>query len=646
MISPAPFAERVFRFDGVTIDAGDFRALKNGLNISLTPRAFDVLLLLIQNRGHVVEKQEIFDAVWKDTIVSDSALTKVIKEIRHAIGDSATEPRYIETVPKRGYRFIGIVEVTDDAAVVEDSLDHGSLSKNPDLSDVSEPPSLQDAERPFAPSRSYLFLSLAVLAAIAAAAAWLLFRPNADDARTEPVRSMAVLPFKSLDAASRDESLEMGMAETLITRLSSLKNLAVRPIGAVRKYSDPQQDPVKAGQEIGAEAVLDGTIQKAGERIRVTVRLIDVSDGNSLWSEQFDENFTEIFRVQDSIAERVTNALALRLNGQEKEQLAKHSTDNTEAYQLYLNAQLIWHTRRQKWIEQSLDFYKQAVEKDPNFALAYIGIADCYMMLYGHRKIPVELAIENAKPAILKALEIDGGLAQAHNALAELKYQFEYDWGGAETEFKRAIELNPNVAWIRQAYGWYLMTLGRFDEANIEMEKAHELDPNSLTINAGRGRLYYYSRQYDRAAQHFRNLIAIEPQDGSLRFALFTVYERAGMYEEAMGMFVEYMIPKEAPATEVEEFRSAFETAGWKGVMRKQLEKMEERVKSGRRADPIHMANLNVGLGRKDKAFFWLQKAFDTRQPATVQFKIEPAYDILRDDPRYAELLRKIGLQP
>src|SRR4030095_6021079 len=273
-------------------------------------------------------------------------------------------------------------------------------------------------------------------------------------------------------------------------------------------------------------------------RVRVSVRLVNVADALPLWAEQFDESFVDIFKLQDSIAERITQSLKVQLSPQEKERLAKHYTESPEAYQLYLRGQLLWHGRRQNWIEQSLQYYQQAIEKDPNFALAYIGVADSYIMLSGHRKISMLEAERKARPQIMKAMLLDDSLAQAHNALAELKYQYEYDWTGAEKEVKHAIDLNPNVAWIHQAYGWFLMSSGRFDEATTEMEKARELDPSSLTINVGRGRLFYFRRQYDQAIQHFQNIIAVEPTDYSSYFSLYTIYEQKQMYPEAVEAFL------------------------------------------------------------------------------------------------------------
>ncbi|HEV7645825.1 MAG TPA: winged helix-turn-helix domain-containing protein [Pyrinomonadaceae bacterium] len=622
-----PAHENVYNFDDVSVDIENFRVQKNGQTVSLTPRAFDVLALLLKNNGRVVEKQEIFEFVWKDVFVSDNALTKIIKEIRHAFEDPADQPRYIETVPKRGYRFIGTVKNAQDQTVPEN--------------DTVSPVPRKSFRSAF--SKIVLALSAAGLIAVSVFIVWMLMRQTPAKTKPVPIRTIAVLPFKPLNAGSGDEALEMGMAETLITRLSNLRELDVRPMTAVRKYTDLQQDPIAAGKEVKAETVLDGSIQKDGDRVRVTVRLMDVATGNTLWSEQFDENFTSIFKVQDSIAERISKALTLQLSRQEKEQLIKHLTEDAEAYQLYLRGQLIWNRRRENWIEESLSYYQQAVERDPNFAPAYIGMADAYIMQSGHRRISMQEAAEKARSNIVKALEIDSSLAQAHNALAELKYQYEYDWDGAEKEFKAAIELNPNIAWIHQAYGWFLMSNGRFDEAEAEMEKAKELDPSSLTINAGTGRLYYYSRQYDRAIQQTLNISAIEPDDRSLSNVLFDAYEQKQMYTDALEVFIKghSMKPEKA-----EELRSVLKEAGWEGILRKRLKRVEEIEAATGATSPSSRAYLYTQLGEKDKAFFWLNKMVDEHTPAILQFKVEPTLDKLRDDPRYRELLNRIGLKP
>ena len=622
----------VYRFDDITVDTVNFRVSRNGSVITLTPRAFDVLQFLMQNNGTVVERRELFDEVWKDTFVTDNALSKVIKELRHALEDSADEPKYIETVPKRGYRFIGemeqgvarTIEVTD-RPVLERKLEPSSAIKETATSNIA-----------------IKTLALLPVILLFAAAVWFLLPVNSAKAPA----TIAVLPFKPLNSDGRDESLEIGMADTLINRLSAIRDVVVRPTSSVRKFVGNDQDPVKAGQELSTEAVLEGSIQRAGERVRVTARLIDVRTGVTIWAERFDENFTDIFRVQDSISEKIANALAIKLSVQEREQLAKHQTENPEAYEAYLHGQFLWNRRGPEWIKHSLQAYQLALEKDPNFALAHIGAADAYIMLSGHRRISMADAESKAEPHIMRALEIDIRLAQAHNALAELKYQYKYEWASAEAEFKTAINLNPNIAWNRQAYGWYLMSQGRFDEAGAEMERARQLDPSSLTMNVARGRLYYYSRNYEKAAHHFQKIVSLEPTDVGSYLALYNIYEQRQMYPEALEAFLKVRSLAERPAEEDEEFRTAFRTGGWEGFLLSLLAETEKRGAAAGKQSPQRLADIYARLGDKDKAFYWFEKLFETRDVSILQFKIEPAYDILRDDLRYAMLLRKIGQEP
>jgi len=614
------------------VDSENFRVTKGGEEVSLTPRAFDVLRVLLARAGKVLEKQVIFDTVWKETFVTDQALTKIIKELRHALGDPAREPRYIETIPKRGYRFIADVGVSDreePRVVSGEALDiDGHLA----VANTSV-----NRKR-----YSWVISAAVTLTALTVLTAWYL-RQDTSTVTGKP-RTIAVLPFKPIDAESRNESLEVGMAETLITRLSSAHEIAVRPITSVNDHAATGQDPIAYGKRIGVDSVLDGSIQKVGDRVRITARLIDVSSERPLWSDHFDERFTDIFKVQDSIAERVADALTLRLSQDEQQQLSKHYTDDPDAYQLYLNAQLVWNGRRQNWIEQSLAFYTHAVEKDPNFALAYIGMADCYIMLNGHHQATAADTVEKAKPLIFKALEIDDSLAQAHNALAEFKYQYEYDWAGSEAEFKKAIELNPNLAWIRQAYGWYLMSLARFEEASVQMELAYQLDPTSLTINAGRGRLLYYSRQYDKAIEHFKNMIAVEPQDSSLYAALYQTYVVAGRYDDAIDTHVVEMKLNGETDDAINKVRQMYQQSGWQGFLEMQLAALTRSARNNN-IDAMNFAILYMRLGRYEDAMTSLKRAVDARETPIVQLKIDPVFDPVRNDSRFAELLSSIGLE-
>jgi TolB-like protein/Flp pilus assembly protein TadD len=459
------------------------------------------------------------------------------------------------------------------------------------------------------------------------------------------VKTIAVLPFKPLSADSRNESLEMGMTETLITHLSNLRQLVLRPMGAVRKYIDPQQDPVKAGQELQVDAVLDGSIQKVGDRVRVTVRLTNVRNGTALWAQQFDEKFTNIFEVQDSISEKVANTLPLKLDGAEQQRLTKRYTESPDAYQLYLQAQYLWDNRTEENRQKMFQYYQQAIERDPKFALAYVGMADLQITLIGDNQIAYKEIRSRIAGNLAKALELDSELAQARNLRAEVKYQFDFDWAEAEKEFKKAIELNPNVASIHLAYGWYLMSLGRFDEATKEMERAQELDPHSMVINRSRGRLLYFMHQFDLAIQHFQRIADAEPGVSLNHQVLAAAYEQKGMYAEAVDENAKAAMNEGAGAKRTEGDKETFRVSGWHAYLQMRKDRMMRHITEGY-LSPMTIASIHARLGNKDEAFTWLDKAVDERASGIPNLKVDPRFDSLHSDPRFAKLLQRMNLTP
>jgi DNA-binding winged helix-turn-helix (wHTH) protein/TolB-like protein len=645
-------AKHLYEFGPFRLDPGERRLLCDERPVALTPKCFDLLTALVENSGHLLEKDELLNRVWPNQFVEESNLSFNISTLRKALGDGQNGQRYIETVPKRGFRFVAPITVHREASsdlVGEDATKRGSSMSASEF----EAKAAAFVEAPREAS-SHTRLSrnavrMGIVAAIIACGILGLVLLRLSKRSTTPIgspaKTLAVLPFKPLSADSRDESLEMGMAETLITRLSNVRQIVVRPMSAVRKYTDPQQDLVKAGQELQSEAVLDGSIQKSGDRIRVTVRLMNVQSGATLWTDQFDENFTNIFKVQDSISARVTNALLLRLSGDEQRQLTKRYTNNPEAYQLYLQGE---HLRDKRDYNKSLEFYQRTIEKDPNFALAHIGLAESYMHLNaeGAPRIPIQETLPKIRAALIKALELDETLAEAHNTLAEIKYQLEYDWSGAEKEFQRAVELNPNAAYIRMAYGWYLMDEERFDEALPQMERAQELDPRNLLYQLSIGVFYYFRRDYDKALDRFQKILELEPNYPGAFWWIENIYQQKKMYPEALeyamktGLGSGKLKPEEVPGR-----REILKHSGWQGILRLWLDMAKERAKN-EPANPRTFAVLYALLGDKDQAFAWLEKAVDAHDPWAVQLKIEPQYDSLRSDPRYTTLLKRLNMTP
>ena len=466
---------------------------------------------------------------------------------------------------------------------------------------------------------------------------------QARSALTQPqIKSIAVLPFKPLVTANRDESLEMGMADTLITRLSNIREIDVRPISAVRKYAALDQDTVAAGREQKVDAVLDGSIQKSGERIRITVRLVSVGDGATLWTETFEDKFTDIFTVEDSISERVAGTLAVRLTGEERALVAQHYTNNTDAYQLYLKGRYFRNKSTGEAIEKSIDYLNQAIEKDPKYALAYAGLAASYKLLSNYNVTTPQEAYSKARSAATEALRLDDKLAEAHTAMASIKSQYDWDFAGAGREYKRAIELNPNYAPARDGYGEYLGLTGHPTEGIAELRRALELEPLSLSHNTTLGTLLYFAGRFDESIDQLRKTVELDPGYLRTHIELGYAYRQKRQYEEAMSEF------KKALEIDRDDSYALSQLAHTYGIIgrRDEAYKAIAQLKALSRRKyvlPSDIAAIYAGLGEKDRAFEWLEKAYTDRDDGVPFLKVDPSWDSLRSDPRFADLLRRIG---
>jgi DNA-binding winged helix-turn-helix (wHTH) protein/TolB-like protein len=642
----------IYEFGPFRLDPSERRLTHSGEPVSIAPKCFDLLVVLVENGGHLLEKEELLARLWPDQFVEESNLSFQISSLRKILGGLNGE-HYIETVPKKGFRFVAKIE--DNRGTETDPMlerHDGALStQRPDDASQLSPAGTEkviadSASHPHRTRWPIIVFSILVISALGVAYALWASRPRV--APANPIRTIAVLPFKPISADSRNESLEMDLSATLIGRLSEIKQIVVPQLSAVRQYTNIHQDAIKAGGELGAEAVLEGSIQQEGNHLRVTVRLINVKTGATIWRDKFDGDAANILKLQESIAERVVQELSINnLTGEERAQLIKHYID-PGAYEAYRDGSYIFNKDSQEIFanrRKGLKLYESAIEKDPKFALAYVGIAEFYLNgapLLTNRP-PVE-RIPKAREAILKALELDNTLAEAHNALAELKYQYDFDWSGAEEQFKQAINLDPNVAYIRLAHGWYLMCVGNFEEADAELEKAQQLDSRSLLISRARGMLLLYERQYDKAIKHYMRMREVEPESHRTNMYMSMAYQGKGMYAEAVEEFLEhgrtvgFLKPQEILG-----LREAFQTSGWQGFLRQKLVVAAEKPK-----DLYIPANIRAGiyglLGDKDPAFQWLEKGIEEHDPELSKLKIEPAYDNLRSDPRFIKILRRVNL--
>jgi DNA-binding winged helix-turn-helix (wHTH) protein/TolB-like protein/Tfp pilus assembly protein PilF len=619
---------RTHRFADIVVELDRYNLVKGGESKKLTPRAFEVLTYLIEHRERVVEKQELFEQIWKESFVSDNALSRAIKEIRQVIGDDADAPRYIETVPKRGYRFI---------AKISDAPGENVATPDTELAERREEPS----DRGRSSNRKVAVVAIG-LVSIALALILIIRKP--DQPVTEMPRTIAVLPFKPLVADRRDEAFELGMADTLITRLSNLRRIIVRPTGAIRKYSSLDQDPIAAGREQQVDAVLEGSLHREGDKVRVTARLIDTRDGSPIWSDHYDEYFTDIFTAQDSVSEKIAKALALELTGAERVQLAKRYTENPEAYQAYVKGRYFMDKRTEEGFHKAIEYFQQAIEKDPEYALAYAGLADCHHFLCGYGLLPPKETYPKAKAAAMKALEIDDQLAEAHTALAVARARYDWDWAGAERDFKRALELNPGYA---EAHQWYavfsLVIAERFDDAIAEVKRAQEIDPLSLATGVNVAIVNYFARRFDQSIEQSGKTLEMDPRFIQAYEFFGRAYEQKGRYGEAIAVFQEGLKLRSDYTNCLGPLGRTYAVSGRQDEAQKILNQLKG-LSRRRYIMPYHIATIYTALGDKDQAFAWLQKAYDERDDRMMFLTVDPFWDSLRSDPRFSNLVRGIGL--
>src|SRR5213592_518661 len=517
----------------------------DGTTVPLTPRVFETLLYMVEHHDTVLDKERLMAAVWPDSIVEENNLSQNISTLRRIFGETPGSHSYIVTVPGRGYRFV---------AEVSDRTDNGSTAvkaeqgTGPTLAEIlTEAATATDRQQ--SPGKTGGPFALAVLGIVVVAGAFLVRGPivrwlEEDEIRnaapatsaakeTDTVRSIAVLPFEPLGQNMNDELLGLGMADAVIGRISNLKQLVVLPIGAVLKYKGPTSDPLAAGRALEVDAILSGTIQRSGSQVRTTVQLVHVATGRTIWSEIFDQTFTDVFGIQDSISDSVVRSLALNLTTDEQKQLRKHYTTEPSAYDSYLMGLYFWNKRSKDGLEKAIDYFGQAVARDPNFALAYALMSDCYYLqrYYGYDSAPDRIG--NAKAAAERALLIDASVAEAHVAAAMVKCYQKDGQAGMES-LRHAIALNPNLAIAHQRYAWVLSGFGHLDDAVREMKRAQQLDPLSPANNTALGIILAFARQFRGSLEYCYKAAELAPNEALIQENLAFAYALNGMYQQAI----------------------------------------------------------------------------------------------------------------
>jgi len=622
---------RLYEFGPFRLDPAERKLLRDNEIVALTPKAFDTLLLLVRNSGHLLEKDELINMLWPETFVEEGSLSNNIFLLRKALGE---DPAFIETVPRRGYRFIGAVRQFPCGAptCLENAVEVGG-------SGIAAIPS---NARPAWPSRAAVSITAVALLASLAAAAW--FYRGAGRGG-EKIDSLAVLPFVNSNADPNTEYLSDGLTESLINSLSQLPNLKVMSRDAVFHYKGRETDAQTVGRELGVRAIFKGRVTQHGDTLNISAELINARDSSHIWGQQYDRQLADMVALREEIPREMASALRVRLTGAEQKRLTKNYTTNPEAYQSYLKGRYWLNKRTGEGFNKGIEYFQQAIAKDPTYALAYSGLSDAYCLLADFGLVPAKDGYLSAKDAALKALELDDTLAEAHSALALIKSSYDWDWSGADKEVRRAIELNPSYVDAYRLHAVVLWQTGRLDEAIAETKRTLELDPLSLHNNLTLGIEFFLARQYDQAIEQQGKVLELDPNFILAYYFRGVSYLKKSNYPEGMADFQKGIAISPADIVALTGLGYGYGVTGKKVEAQKVLDKLHE-ISKQKHVSAVFMAKIYAGLQDKKKGFEWLEKAYEDRSIVSVGFvKTNPMFDPLRSDPRFSDLLRRTNLQ-
>jgi TolB-like protein/DNA-binding winged helix-turn-helix (wHTH) protein/Flp pilus assembly protein TadD len=647
------------------VEFGRFRLLPHrrelradGVAVELGGRAFDVLMVLTEARGGLVTKDEILSRVWPDTVVEENNLVVQISTLRKALGEDRD---FIRTVSGRGYRFVAEISTSLAASEAETRVDRGSaapssnlpapvsslIGRETELEKVSDLPAgvvdlIDVSTAPRRPPRPLLWrlFGFGLFLVVVASFSWIIYSRNQ---ASPEVRSIAVLPFESLSGDASQDYFADGMTDELITDLGQISSLRVISRTSIMTYKRVRKLLPEIARELDVEAVVEGTVLRSGERVRVTAQLIEVPVERHMWAQSFEGDLRDTLALQNRVARAIAEQIGATVNQQEQAALQNPKEVNPEAYEAYLKGRFFWNKRTGDGLKKAINYFNRAIEKDPNYAEAYTGLADSYALSgdWEYGILPPQDAFPKAKAAATKALALDDHLAEAHTSLAFIIDLYEWDWESAEKEYKRAIALYPGYATAHHWYAWHLIVTGRSSEGIAQLRTAESLDPLSLIISADLADALCIAHLYDESQQQSRRTLEMDPNFAIAHYELGQAYEQKNMYNEA-----------------IEEFKRAIQLSGDNEIFNANL--AYAYASSGRREEALkvvkdleegqsqhsstdaNIALIYVGLGDLDQAMIWLDKAYQARFNPSILLR--PAWDPLRSDARFQDLLRRIGL--
>jgi TolB-like protein/DNA-binding winged helix-turn-helix (wHTH) protein/Tfp pilus assembly protein PilF len=629
---------RRLRFGVFEADLRTGELTKHGRRLSLQQQPFQLLAVLLEKPGQLVTREELRSRLWPRTIVDfDHGLNKAINKIREALGDSADNPRFVETVARRGYRFLA------DVAVVRDGQPETVAD---DVAPRGDPRLLGLADAGISPRRppralAWKLISIGLALVLAASLSWILY-PRSHSSPT--IRSLAVLPLENLSGDPSQDYFAEGMTDELITHLGQISALRVISRASVMTYKSVRKTLAEIARELNVEAVVEGSVLRSGERVRIAAQLIQVPADRHMWAQSYEGDLRDTLTLQNKVARDVAEQIRATLNRQEQAALEKSRSVDPDAYDAYLRGRYFWNKRTGDGLKKAIDYFSLAIEKDPNYAEAYTGLADSYALSgdWEYAILSPQEASPKAKAAAIKALALDDSLGEAHTSLAFAMDLYDWDWESAEKEYKRAITLNPGYATAHHWYAWHLIVMGRNSEGIFELRKAESLDPLSLIISADLADALCIAHLYDESVQQSRKTLEMDPNFALAHYQLGQAFQQKHLYEEAIAELQRAIELSGRSAAFDSNLAYAYAASGRRDQAMKIVQELETRHRQHSSAD-ANIALIYVGLGNSDQAMIWLNKAYQARFNPSILLR--PAFDPLRSDARFQDLLHRIGLR-
>jgi DNA-binding winged helix-turn-helix (wHTH) protein/TolB-like protein/Tfp pilus assembly protein PilF len=638
----------LYEFGPYQLDPPERLLLCDGQPVPITPKAFDLLVVLVERCGHLVEKDELLRTVWPGSFVEEGNLAVAVSHLRKALSDDRGHHKYIETVSKKGYRFVAGVKRVDDSGTVrvpviahEVPIQQAGDAAPEKLASPPVPATIGERW-----NRRNTIGLLAAVATVLLVVLGLQLMPRhkavPDAPTSDAIHSLAVLPFQTLGTSKQDEYLGLGIADALITKLGNTGKIIVRPTSAIQQYAGTHLNPQAVGSEQKVDAVLDGRIQRDGDRVRLTLQLIRVRDGVQLWAESFDRQFTDIFALEDAVSEMAAQSVRLQLTGEETRKFTRRATEKPDAYEAYIKGRYFWNKRTDNGLKKGLEYFQRAIKLDPSFAEAYVGVADSYATLGLYAVLPPKEAFPTAKAAARRALEMDGSLAEAHASLGFIYFYYDWDRTASESEFQHALASNPQYAMAHSWYGESLAAASRYPEAISEAQRAFQDDPLSLIVSSNAGWTLTLAGQPAQSVDVLKKAIEIDATFPRTHFRLGQVYEQQRLFQLAIPEFQQAVeLSGNDPYYEAS-LGHAYGASGNLSQAQKVLHELLARS-SQRYVPPYSVALVYAGMGDRDQAFQWLEKAYEDRSTSMVFLRTDPELASLRSDHRFAQLSSRIN---